>query len=264
MKKQNTAHVPARPKGDRSNHTQGYEPKISLVIPAFNEEKYIGACLEHAIKGSRGRFHEIIVIDNASTDKTAEVVARYKDANVRLVHESKKGLTKARQRGYEEATGDVLAYVDADTHMPAHWYDRVYKEFKKSHKLACLSGPYFYHDIPSHKRLSVKIYWWFLGMPTYFITGYMVVGGNFAIRKNVLDKMGGFDTSIVFYGEDTNIARRAHDFGKVKFTLGLCMPTSGRRLKGQGTLKTARVYVVNFLSEVFFKKPHTTDYTDIR
>ena len=236
--------------------------KISLIIPAYNEEKYIGQALDHALASGRGRFYEIIVVNNASTDGTKKVAEQRN--GVRVVDEQKKGLTMARQRGYMEATGDILAYIDADTKMSLDWYDTVIKEFSKNENLACLSGPYVYYDIPKAQKLFVKTYWYVLGMPMYFLVGYMATGGNFAIRKNVVDKMHGFDTSIAFYGEDTNIARRASKFGKVKFTPNLTMHTSGRRLSGQGIVTTARLYTTNFLSEVFLKKPIHKEYKDLR
>ncbi len=237
------------------------ELKVSLVIPAYNEEKYIGECLSYAIKNSHGRFFEIIVIDNASTDKTAEIARAM--PGVRVVEEERKGLTFARQRGLDEATGDIIAYIDADTRMPEGWYDMLVKNFSENKKLAGLSGPYFYHDIPRHHQFFVSIYYK-IAVPLYWIIGYMATGGNFAIRKDVLHKMGGFDTSISFYGEDTNIARRASKFGKMKFSFNFVMHTSGRRFRGQGLLKTGRVYFANFLSEIFLKKPVTSEYKDIR
>lgn len=241
---------------------QKQDIKISLVIPAYNEEKYIGACLDYAIKNSRGNFFEIIVIDNASSDRTREIAEKY--VGVKVVRENIKGLSHARQRGFIEARGDIIAYVDGDTHMPAGWCDTVLNEFKNNQKLVCLSGPYIYYDIPKWQQLSVKIYWYTLAMPIYLIVGYMAIGGNFAIRRSVLEKMGGFDTSIAFYGEDTNVARRAHAFGKVKFKPGFAMYTSGRRLSGQGIFKIAVVYILNFLSEVLIRRPVTKKYTDIR
>jgi GT2 family glycosyltransferase len=101
-------------------------------------------------------------------------------------------------------------------------------------------------------------------MPVYWLVGYMATGANFAIRKSVLDKMKGFDTSIAFYGEDTNIARRASKHGKVKFKPNFEMHLSGRRLKNQGVTKTGLVYMANFVSEVLFKKPATKKYEDYR
>lgn len=237
-------------------------PKISLVIPAYNEEKYLGKCLEHAIKNSDGKFSEIIVIDNASTDNTAKIASSF--PGVRVVREDKKGLTKARQRGFIEAKGDIIAFVDADTQLPKGWIDSVIKEFERDKNLACISGPYIYHDMSRLHQAMVKIYWLVLAYPTYLSLGYMVVGGNFAISKTALTKMGGFDTSIEFYGEDTNIARRASEVGKVKFRLSLPMHTSGRRLHGQGIFKTMNIYLYAFISEAFFKKQVKKDYRDIR
>ena len=148
--------------------------------------------------------------------------------------------------------------------MPKGWCKTIKEEFTKDPKLAALSGPYIYHDITRFRQFLVRLYWVFLGIPVYLILGYMVVGGNFAIRKSVLEKMNGFDTTIEFYGEDTNIARRAHAFGKVKFNLKFPMYTSGRRLEGQGLAKTSLLYISNYVSEAFFHKPTTQEYTDIR
>ena len=236
--------------------------KISLIICAYNEEKYLGDCLDYAIQNSGGKFFEIIVVDNASTDRTKEIAEAR--AGVRVVREDKKGLTRARQRGYEEATGDILAYIDSDTRMPKGWLERVVKEFEDNKTLACLSGPYVYYDIPKSQQVMVKMYWYFLAMPMYWVIGYMVVGGNFVIRKDTLDKMKGFDTTIEFYGEDTNIARRAHKVNKVKFVPSFIMYTSGRRLSKQGMMSTFKQYSMNFLSEVLVHKSVTKEYKDLR
>jgi glycosyltransferase involved in cell wall biosynthesis len=237
-------------------------PKVSLIIPAHNEEKNIETCLSYATKSSQNGFFEIIVINNASDDRTRAVAEKV--LGVKVIDEPKKGLTVARQSGFEHATGDILAYVDADTRMPNGWLETIEKEFKNNPHLACLSGPYTYFDVSAWQKLLVWIYWHFLAFPMYLFVGYMTVGGNFAIRRNVVEKMGGFDTNISFYGEDTNIARRASQFGKVKFKLNLIMPTSGRRFHGEGFAGTAIEYMRNFLSEVFFHHPSTKEYEDIR
>ncbi len=241
----------------------------SLVIPAYNEEKYIGDCLEYALR--QKDFSEIIVIDNASTDGTKKLVEKIAKEHphalgrLRVVTEMKKGLTRARERGRLEARGNVIAYVDADTRMPEKWLGMVIHEFEKNKNLAVLSGPYVYHDIPRYEQHLITIlYWYILAMPIYWLVGYMTVGGNFAIRTSALEKMGGFDTSIEFYGEDTNIARRASKYGKVKFMPSLYMYTSARRFEGQGVWKTGLIYMTNFVTEVVFKKPVTKKYVDIR
>ena len=235
--------------------------KISLIIPAYNEEKYISRCIQSAQKHSSDLF-EIIVVDNNSTDKTSEIAESFPD--VRVVHETEKGVTRARQRGFLESKGDILAFVDSDTYLNDEWFNIIKNEFQKSSKLACLSGPYIYYDIPKYQKIMVWIYWNIFARITYLLVGYMVVGGNFAIRRDVLEKMKGFDTKIDFYGEDTNTARRAHKFGKVKFNFHFNIFTSGRRFFGQGLWNTAMLYASNFFSEVFLRRPITKEYKDLR
>jgi glycosyltransferase involved in cell wall biosynthesis len=236
-------------------------PTISLIIPAYNEEKYIGTCLEYVLKNAHGLLHEIIVVDNASTDRTAEIARRF--SGVEVISEKSKGQPKARQCGFEHATGDILAYIDADTRMPAGWVEQIQKEFTKNPKLACLSGPYIYYDLPAWKNMLVAL-WYLFAMPVYYIVGYMATGGNLALRTTALQAMGGFDTSIAFYGEDSAIARGAHSVGTVLFKRSFRMPTAARRFKAEGFVQTAYTYLINFFAIVLTKKPRTLVYTDIR
>lgn len=235
--------------------------KISLVIPAYNEEKYINTCLESVVKNG-GELYEIIVVNNTSTDRTPEIAARFN--RVRVVIESKKGITRARQRGVEESSGDIIAFIDADTKMQKHWVKKIIAEFQKDEKLVCLSGPYIYYDVSVLAKIFVWLYWNIFARIAYLFTGYMVVGGNFAVSRKALEKIGGFDPNISFYGEDTDTARRLHKVGKVKFSQKLIIHTSARRLKGEGFLLTTYRYVINFFSEVFTGKPFTSEYKDIR
>lgn len=237
--------------------------KISLAIPAYNEEKYIGAALKSVSDSAPQNLLEILVVNNASTDKTAEVAARF--PRVRVVNEPHKGLTKARQRAFLEAKGDVLAFVDADSLVPKNWFNIINREFSQDPELVCLSGPYMYYDTPAWQRWLVKwLYYGILARVIYFFTRYMATGGNFAVKKSALEKIGGFDTSIDFYGEDTDIARRLHKVGKVKFLFNFFMPTSGRRFAQEGTLSTGAKYVANYTSVMMAKKPLSKTYRDVR
>ena len=238
-------------------HTQKEKLKISLIIPAHNEEKYIGSCLEHAIKNSNGNFTEIIVVDNASSDKTSEIAKKYK--NVKVVREDRKGTSLARDCGFRASSGEILAFIDADTHMPAGWSEIILEEFTKDKKLVCLSGPCFFHDVHIVHKHIIKFFYFVV--PIFWP---IVAGGNFAIRREALHQMDGFDTSITFYGDDTNITRRAKKIGKVKFNLKFKITTSGRRFGHQGFLKLSSVYILNFFSETLFHKIATKKYKDIR
>jgi glycosyltransferase involved in cell wall biosynthesis len=240
--------------------------RLSIIIPAYNEEDYLPACLNDVLaevaRSPDPDDIEVLVVDNASTDATADVA--YGMPGVSVVHEPVKGLTRARQAGLEAASGDIIAFVDADTRMPAGWIARVLRTFERKPNVVCVSGPYIYYDAAAWQRAMVRLYWIFLASPAYWMTRYMVVGGNFAVRRSALEEIGGFDTSIAFYGEDTNIARRLKATGRVKFLLRLPMPTSSRRLAAEGMTSTAFKYAANFLGEAVLKRPLTEEYRDIR
>jgi len=236
-------------------------PAISLIIPAYNEEDYLPACLDAVMANLAGKVHEIIVVDNNSTDRTREVVERY--PAVTYVFEGEKGITRARQAGYRASTGDILAYVDADTRPPAGWVEQISEQFATHADLACLSGPYSFYDLTGIRN-KVSTGWFVAAQPIYKLTGYMMVGGNFAIRRQVLEKMGGFDSSIEFYGEDVDIGKRAKIHGKVLFSSRFVMPTSARRMKKQGFARTAGIYLANYFSIMLRGRPAHNDYLDVR
>lgn len=235
---------------------------ISVIIPAYNEENYLPDCLKSILKHKTENVKEVIVVDNASTDKTSEIAKSF--PGVTVVHEPKKGLTAARQKGLDTATGKLLAYIDADTRIGEHWFDRINETFEHDDGLVCLSGPYDYFDLPPAKRMCVQAYWNVLAVPAYLLTKYMVIGGNFVARRDALLAVKGFNTEIAFYGEDTDIGRRLHTQGRVLFDRRFFVHTSARRLISEGLLQTGIVYVSNFLSEALLHKPVTKDYTDIR
>lgn len=237
-------------------------PTISVIIPAFNEEQYIGECLQSVLRYKTDNVIEVIVVDNASTDGTAKKSASF--TGVTVVHEPTKGLTAARQKGLGSSMGDLLAFIDADSRIPQDWFIKINAAFAKDPNLVCLSGPYNYFDLPRMQRMFVQAYWAILAMPVYAILRYMVVGGNFVARRDALLSIQGFDTNISFYGEDTDIGRRLHTQGRVRFQKNFRVESSGRRLVAQGIVRTGVIYVANFLSEAFFHKAVTKSYTDIR
>ncbi|HEX8932548.1 MAG TPA: glycosyltransferase family A protein, partial [Patescibacteria group bacterium] len=99
--------------------------KISVIIPAYNEEKYIGACIESLLKQNR-LPDEIIVVNNNSTDQTAAIASQYP---VKVINEKEQGITPARNRGLNEAQYDIIARTDADTILPPDWIEKIKKHF---------------------------------------------------------------------------------------------------------------------------------------
>ncbi len=236
--------------------------RISVIIPAFNEENYLPRCLEHCLRHRSDNVHEVLVVDNACTDRTAEIARSF--PGVRVIHEPRKGLTKARQCGFLHSDGDLLAFIDADTHVPSHWFTMVNQEFQKNPLLVALSGPYRYYDTTKLNAACAHLFQMVLGMPAYMMTKYMIMGGNFVVRRSAIEQIGGFDETIAFYGEDTNIARRLHAVGKVKFRPRFYAYSSARRFESDGIVKTGALYAANYLSEATFRRPATRTYRDHR
>jgi len=187
--------------------------KISLIIPVHNKEKYIGDCLLSIQKYGKELF-EIIVVNNASTDRTALIVKSF--PNVRLINETRKGLVFARNKGLKEAKGDLVAFIEATTKIPKNWVKKIVKEFKKK-SIVSISGPYMYYNNPLLKKIMTWIYWIFIGWPIYLLIGYKTTLGNFVARKSALEKVGGFDENIHLYEDDNNISKKLHKIGKTKF-----------------------------------------------
>jgi glycosyltransferase involved in cell wall biosynthesis len=243
--------------------------KLSIVIPAYNEEAYLGRCLESVLEQTKKskREIEVIVVNNASSDETRKVAEGFED--VKIVDEFNKGLVWARKAGYEVSNGDIVANVDSDTILPEKWIEKVFLEFEKDPNLVALSGPYIYPEMSAFFNMIVKI-WYATGLLFHFFNQYvtkkgaMLQGGNFTIKRTAMDKIGGFDTSIKFYGEDTDVACRIAKVGKVKFTFSLPMYTSSRRFAGDGIIKTAINYGINFIWPVIFGRPFSYSYNDFR
>jgi glycosyltransferase involved in cell wall biosynthesis len=251
---------------------------LSFVVPAYNEEAYLGACLESILNQTRGLEHltEIIVVNNASTDRTRDVALGYAQTHgsrVRLVDESRKGLPFARQAGFLASSGALIANVDADSRLTEGWVNKVLEAFRihegRQPALVALSGPLVYYDLTYRQRRLVHVFYlvaWLVYMANKYVlrVGSMVQGGNFVLSRAALEAIGGYDTSITFYGEDTDIARRLHSVGTVLFTFRLKMFSSARRLKHEGMLTIAFRYALNYFWTTFLKRPFTREHIDIR
>ena len=242
---------------------------LSFVIPAFNEELYLPDCLRSILRETAEMTEsvEVIVVNNASTDRTRQVALSF--PRVRVVDEPRKGLPHARQAGFLASSGDLIANVDADSRLPEGWVTKVLEAFSQEPSMAALSGPLVYYDLSPRESLLVRVFYgtaWMTYMINRFVlrVGSMVQGGNFVVSRRALERIGGFNLGITFYGEDTDLARRLHEVGRVLFTFDLTMYSSARRLKKEGILTMAVRYSMNYLWTIFLKRPFTAEHIDIR
>jgi glycosyltransferase involved in cell wall biosynthesis len=235
---------------------------VSVIIPAHNEEKMIGECLDSVLDSCRDRLLEIIVIDNASTDRTGEVAASRR--GVRILYEEKKSLLHARSRGLREAKGEFVVYLDADSRLQEGWIERMEQVLHEDPTIVALSGAVRYFDASSWHSIVLWFCWRTIVPAAYKLVGYMIIGTHFVVRKRDLCAVGGFDPTIDFYGEDTDLARRLSARGKVLFRSDCFVLTSARRFAVEGLFKTCFVYAINFIWPALFGKPFSLSHRDLR
>ncbi len=247
--------------------------KISFVVPAYNEQALLAGSLtairEEIARAGQvlGQDAEIIVVNNASTDRTREVAESVE--GVRVVDEPRKGLVQARWCGFEHSTGALIANIDADTIIPPGWLSEVLRQFAQGRNLVALSGPYIYYGVPRKVNMVVASYYrlaWLAYVFNHYIlnVGAMLQGGNFIVKREAMLKLGNPDHRFSFYGEDTDMANRLSKVGRVKFTFRLPAQSSGRRLVGEGVFTIGLRYTMNFFWATFRKKPFTEEWQDIR
>jgi glycosyltransferase involved in cell wall biosynthesis len=152
---------------------------ISVVIPALNDAAMLKRCLD-ALAEQLRPADEIIVVDNGSTDDTADVA---RAAGARVVTEPKRGIPAATAAGFDAASGSIIGRLDADSVPPPGWVLRIEQRFESVPGLAAVTGPGEFYGAPRIvRRLGEVVYlggmfWsmgWLLGHPPLF-------GSNFAI-----------------------------------------------------------------------------------
>ncbi len=230
--------------------------KASIVIPAHNEEKNIADTIR-AVLAQDYHNYEIIVVNNASADAT-ETIAR--SFPIIVVNETRKGLLWAREAGRVASSGNIIINIDADCLPETDWLSRGMEHFKKDRTVA-VTGPYDYHDGGFFfrngslftQKYMYKLMSIILQAP-FIKKGAVLIGGNNFIRADVLAKAGGYTTSILFYGEDTDTAQKIARHGNVVFNPSLHMKTSARRFKSEGTIHLMLKYWYYFFKTIFGTK----------
>jgi glycosyltransferase involved in cell wall biosynthesis len=231
--------------------------KISVVMPTYNEEKYIKKCLD-SLKDQDYKNYELIVVLNNCTDNTGSIVKKYK--GIRIVEEKKKGVTYARQKGTLLATGEVIASVDADSFYPKNWLSQIACNFKKDNILGLYGPVYLESDSLFLRFMARYVYTLFLRISS-FLGKDNAAGINFAFRKDLYDKVNGYTLNLRS-AEDIDLANKIGKFGKIKFDRELVVFTSDRKFKGR-FFKSLFYHSKNYI-RMFLLKKKPKEMIDIR
>lgn len=171
------------------------EPSVSVVIPAYNEEKGILATL-HSLVQNRTRFAvEIIVVDNNSSDQTAAVV---KAAGIPCVAEKKQGITAARNAGLHAARGAFVLNADADAIYPEAWIDEMVTPLASDDKISLTYGRFSFVPTAGTGRFAYFFYEYAADAQRYFKKFFReeavnVYGFNSAFRREQGVSVEGFN-----------------------------------------------------------------------
>lgn len=216
-------------------------PYISVVIPAFNEEKYLPQTLTALTRQTYKKPFEVIVVDNNSTDKTAHFAQKF---GVRIVFEKKPGVIFAKQAGCKIARGAIIAVLESDNIPSSDWLSTI-DELLTNPQIAAVTGPYI---IPDTAPLWSKVQNDLFAKSIAFvqkITGnaFHIWGGSVAFRKKTFENIGGFDTRYNVGEDEIGIRHKLGKYGRVVQDKRLGVITSTRRFK-KGPIYYFFVYVL--------------------
>ena len=225
------------------------DPRISVVIPAFNEERHIAACLEAFTRQTIAEPFEVIVVDNASTDRTAEVAGYFADRlTLQIIREPKKGRGAARAKGFASARGEIIFSTDADTLVPPDWITSFSGDITGGRFVAIAgigkvkdSGWWTNVVVSTCHPISLRI--------CRMVIGYFILNGfSFAVRRDAYFASGGFDPD--FDGqEDVDLSKRVAKIGKILFRTDIPVTMSGRRFQ-RGLLRGLFEYLYAYWQQM--------------
>lgn len=240
------------------------KPVISVIVPAYNEEKYLPKCLQALTHQDFPLPYEIIVVDNNSTDKTKEIAKKF---GVRVILELQKGVLFTRDKGIRSATSEIIAMTDADTRPAKNWLLEIYQEFKNNKNLIFLSGPYTVYDGPLWNKIYVKFVFSLINFLSKFKIYFHSSGCNRAFKKKSYLLVGGFDINGPPAEDEIGLLSKFKKVGKVKFCPNLSVQTSGRQAKNffhHVFINLLYRYSFGYLYYRLFGKNIVSSFEDVR
>ena len=212
----------------------------SIIVPTFNEGRYLKMCLSSLRNQDFDGTYEIIVSDSYSNDETVKIAEKYAD---RVVLSKKYTIAYGRQAGAEVAKGKILVFTDADVVAPHDWLKQIISNFKDE-KVVGVHGLIIPYGGKKYEKIFCERFF-----PPY--SSMMVrlkhpspPGSNMAVRKSAFDAVGGFNVDTVTC-EDVILADKLKRVGRFKFDKKSVNYVSVRRLRAWGYKKYINYYAKN-------------------
>jgi len=193
---------------------------VSVLIPTRNNEKTIEACLRSISRQTVSDF-EVVVVSDASTDRTLEIAARFAEGDARFrvysLAESR-GISTARNFLLDKARGDIVVFLDGDAFSPEDWLEKLTRPLEDP-EVGCTGGP---DKVPPDHPLLLRCIDYsmhsFIGSGSMRKSGnplvrYLPAGCNMAVRRDVIDRVGRFNCVFKSRGEEKDLANRIRKAG---------------------------------------------------
>jgi len=201
------------------------KPRFSIVVPCYNEARYIGRTLESLQAQTFDGPVEIIVVDNNCSDETVAIAKSY---GVKVVTEPRPSVCWARQAGTAAARGEIVISTDADTIFSPDWLKVIDRKFKSDDYVA-VTGPCAYSDGPWWGYMYPKILFGAVSLLASVIGHpFYVTATNIAFRKSAWEA---YNTTLTQGGDELELLHDLKKKGKVVFVNSNPVFTSGRRLR---------------------------------
>jgi len=199
-------------------HEANTLPSVGIVIPAYNEEDTIRACVEAAIHQTVAA-HEIIVVDNKSTDSTLALLhklqAEFPDAPLKVLRQDKsQGITPTRNMGFDAVVSDVIGRIDSDSVLEPNWVEETQKVFANPDVHAA-TGPVIYYDMPLRRYMARADNSARQAISRLVKQYHFLFGTNMALRRTAWEAVRGdicLDADLEMF-EDIDLSVHLYDDG---------------------------------------------------
>ncbi len=208
---------------------------ISVIVPTYNEEKYIKKTLKAIVNQKTKLNYELIVSDCKSADRTVKIAKRYAD---KIIINDKKSVAYTRNKGASPAKGKILVFIDADTEIYSDYLESAWHRFKNDPSLIGLSYSFKFSKQTPSLIFAEEITNDYLRMKSS-LGRATLPGFNTCVLKDKFDKIGGYKNFLL---EDTELSRELLLIGKIEYLSDVKVVTSSRKLERMGLLGTLRYY----------------------
>ncbi|MFB6196324.1 MAG: glycosyltransferase family 2 protein [Haloplanus sp.] len=226
-------------------------PSASVIVPAYREPERVSDCLDSL----SGQDAEVVVV--AGDDETRAAAADHATCD-RVVVDEGAGAGAARNRGVDDATGEVVLFTDADTTVPPDWVSKHRRHYEATDVVG-VGGPARPLDGDTKDDVLFKLlsdYWYRVSWPVGFV---QLPTFNCSYRASTFREHGGFDEEIPFM-EDTELSLRLRDAGRFVYDPSTCVATSVRRERDEGYLSLFLTYARAYVSYYVLDREFDGEY----